>query len=75
MTDRTADAVPEADYIEQHIPAYPDREIDSDQLDDADTEIGAVPTGDSGWTASEGDLVEQAIAVPIDDYDEPGSEE
>ncbi|MFI1919030.1 hypothetical protein [Nocardia sp. NPDC020380] len=73
MSDRTADAVPEADYIEQHIPAYPDR--DSDQLEDADTEIDAVPAGDSGWTASEGDLVEQAIAVPMDDYDEPGSEE
>ncbi|MFD7844716.1 hypothetical protein ACFV4K_17480 [Nocardia sp. NPDC059764] len=67
MTDRT-DAVPEADYVEQHIPAVPDDESDLE----SDSEITQVPADDAGWTASEGDLVEQSIPVPVDDdYDEP----
>ncbi|MCM6774920.1 hypothetical protein NDR87_26105 [Nocardia sp. CDC159] len=67
MTDRTAgaiDAVPEADYMEQTVPAYPD-------LDDEDV---LVPSGEPALEASEADVLEQSIAVPLDDdYEDTGS--
>ncbi|GAB2542284.1 hypothetical protein [Nocardia heshunensis] len=63
MIDRI-DAVPEADYAEQSILAYPAAEADSET---PDSEINPLPADDNGWTASEGDLVEQSIAVPMDD--------
>ncbi|WP_067543065.1 hypothetical protein [Nocardia crassostreae] len=67
MNDPAIDAVPEADYVEQNMPAYPDDGVDSEESAADD----AVPPGDSGWTADEGDLVEQSIPVPLDDdYDE-----
>ncbi|MFD0000705.1 hypothetical protein [Nocardia sp. NPDC127526] len=69
MNDPAIDAVPEADYVEQNIPAYPDDGVDDSVT--ADGEITEVPPGDNGWTADEGDLVEQSIPVPLDDdYDE-----
>ncbi|MFE5283504.1 hypothetical protein ACFRAQ_00845 [Nocardia sp. NPDC056611] len=84
MIDRI-DAVPEADYVEQHIAAYPadepypdadaypDRDVRAERVVDSDTEITPLPADDNGWTASEGDLVEQAIPVPMgDDWDLPG---
>ncbi|MBF6333717.1 hypothetical protein [Nocardia transvalensis] len=63
MTDRTLDtgaidAVPEADYMEQTLPAYPD-------ADEDDTIV--VPTGEPAWEASEADVIEQSIPVPLDD--------
>ncbi|GAB0104853.1 hypothetical protein JMUB6875_38290 [Nocardia sp. JMUB6875] len=61
MIDRI-DSVPEADSVEQSIPAYP-----VDEVLDSDSEITDVPAADIGWTASEGDLVEQSIPVPLDD--------
>ncbi|MVU83678.1 hypothetical protein GPX89_41375 [Nocardia sp. ET3-3] len=65
MTDRI-DAVPEADSVEQSIPADP-----ADEVLDSDSKITDLPADDNGWTASEGDLVEQSIPVPMDDdYDE-----
>ncbi|MGV9665843.1 hypothetical protein [Nocardia niigatensis] len=74
MTE-SIDAVPEADYVEQRTPAYTADEADSETLD-AGSETPSLPADDSGWTASEGDLVEQAIPVPMDDDYEPdaGSE-
>ncbi|WP_040813529.1 hypothetical protein [Nocardia concava] len=61
MIDRI-DSVPEADSVEQSIPANP-----VDEALDSDSEITDLPAEDVGWTASEGDLVEQSIPVPLDD--------
>ncbi|MFF0612171.1 hypothetical protein ACFYUD_26250 [Nocardia tengchongensis] len=76
MVDRI-DAVPEADYVEQHIPAYPadqpypeiypEDDVLTDRVLESDSEITQLPTDDNGWSASEGDLVEQAIPVPMGD--------
>lgn len=71
MNERV-DEVSEADYLEQHTPAYPDADNPAtdalgDPAPDSDTDIPPVPPGDSGWTADEGDLVEQSIPVPLDD--------
>ncbi|MBL1075643.1 hypothetical protein JK358_14705 [Nocardia sp. 2] len=67
MTEPSIDAVPEADLVEQHTPAYPDPEEPAG----SDSELTPLPEGDNGWTASEADLIEQAIPVPLDDdYDE-----
>ncbi|MFJ9367699.1 hypothetical protein ACIRRA_25215 [Nocardia sp. NPDC101769] len=73
MIDRI-DAVPEADYVEQSTPAYAADEVNS-ETPESDSEITSLPADDNGWTASEGDLVEQAIPVPLDDDydDEAGS--
>ncbi|WP_327142406.1 hypothetical protein [Nocardia sp. NBC_01327] len=82
MTERI-DAVPEADYVEQHTAAfpsdsadpepYPDRDASADLLD-SDSEITQPPSGDSGWTADEADLIEQSIPVPLgEEYDASGS--
>ncbi|MET9491819.1 hypothetical protein [Nocardia sp. NPDC006630] len=83
MTERI-DAVPEADYVEQHTAAfpsdsadpepYPDRDAHTGELLESDSEITPPPVGDSGWTADEADLIEQSIPVPLgDDYDSSGS--
>ncbi|MEU0545219.1 hypothetical protein [Nocardia sp. NPDC005978] len=67
------DEVSEADYLEQHTPAYPaDAERSAaadapDPIQESDSDIAAVPAGDSGWTADEGDLIEQSIPVPLDE--------
>ncbi|ATL70909.1 hypothetical protein [Nocardia terpenica] len=58
MTDRI-DAVPEADFVEQSVPAYPDI-LD----EDAEPELPA----DAGERdATEADVIEQAIPVPLED--------
>ena len=70
MTDRTArsldprtvDAVPEADFVEQTLPAYPDEPTYADE--GAETEP---PAGEVSWSASEADVIEQSISVPLDD--------
>lgn len=69
MTDRTVDtssidAVPEADHLEQNLEVAPD---------DAEFDEPSVATIDR--EATEADVVEQSIPVPLDDeYDEPESE-
>ncbi|GAB2730302.1 hypothetical protein [Nocardia thraciensis] len=70
MTDRTLDAdaidtVPEADYMEQTVPAYPDAEDD-----DTDT-----PVGTAEREAAEADVIDQSIPVPIEDDYENGDED
>ncbi|BCK58763.1 hypothetical protein [Nocardia wallacei] len=71
MTDRTLDtgaidAVPEADFMEQTVPAYPED-------DDTDTEV---PVGATEREATEADLLEQSIPVPLDDdYEDEGDAE
>ncbi|UGT39218.1 hypothetical protein LTV02_24410 [Nocardia yamanashiensis] len=87
MTDRSIESVPEADYVEQHTPAYPgdepypdadaypDQDVLADSVIESDSETAPVPAGDSGWTANEADLVEQSIPVPLDDeYDAANGE-
>lgn len=65
MTDPEAlafgEAVPEADVVEQRIPVDSD---DEDTWRDADHITTA-----RDWEASEADLVEQAIEVPLVDDD------
>ncbi|MFI5780391.1 hypothetical protein [Nocardia sp. NPDC051570] len=67
MIDRTIDAidaVPEADYREQTVPAYPD----------ADEEDTGLPSGEPILEASEADVLEQSISVPFDeDYENTGA--
>lgn len=85
MTDRI-DAVPEADYVEQHTPAfpedaaypdadaYPDRDVLAQDVLEPESEITTPPPGESGWSADEGDLIEQSIPVPLDDdYEDTGA--
>lgn len=57
MTDetiKTIDTVPEADFAEQSIPAYPDDELEPEE-----------PATDR--EAAEADVIEQSIPVPLDD--------
>lgn len=61
MTDRTLDtgaidAVPEADFMEQTVPAYPED-------DEPDTDV----VGTTEREAAEADVLEQSIPVPLDD--------
>ncbi|MFC9896674.1 hypothetical protein ACFVMC_23570 [Nocardia sp. NPDC127579] len=73
-TTRSWDEVPEADYVEQSVPAYPDPAADSDERD-----LAAQVDRDA-FSANPADVVEQSIAVPLDDEDradiapEPGPE-
>ncbi|RDI51975.1 hypothetical protein [Nocardia mexicana] len=71
MTDRTLDAdaidtVPEADYMEQSVPAYPGAEDDDTETD--------TPVGTAEREAAEADVIDQSIPVPIDDDYENGDE-
>lgn len=59
------DAVPEADYAEQHTLAYPDMD-DAPYLDEGLTR-SELPTGETGWEATDADVVEQSIIVPMPD--------
>lgn len=67
MTDRTTDAmdaVPEADLIDQTVPAYPEGVDDPEaEVDTEDT----LPRTDQAWSADEADVIEQSIPVPLDD--------
>ena len=69
MTDHTAvtaaaDAVPEADQLEQKLDVEPEESEFESPVHTADHE------------AAEADLIEQSISVPLDDeYDETGSDE
>lgn len=63
------DAVPEADYAEQHTLAYPDMD-DAPYADEGLTR-SELPTGETGWEATDADVVDQSIIVPLpDDGDE-----
>ncbi|WP_433711950.1 hypothetical protein ACQP2U_37905 [Nocardia sp. CA-084685] len=64
-TSRTVDAVPEADYVEQNVPAYD--EIADDTADDsAERDLAAAVDRDA-FEANPADVVEQSIPVPLDD--------
>jgi hypothetical protein len=67
MTDRTVpgiiDAVPEADFVEQTLPAYPDT-ADSGAADYTES---VLPSGVIDREAAEADVIEQSIPVPLDD--------
>ena len=72
MTDRTIDtgaieAVPEADFMEQTIAAYPD-------VVDDDTEAD-LPTDAGDREAAEADVIDQSLGVPLDDDYEDDSGE
>jgi hypothetical protein len=54
------DAVPEADFVEQAIPAHPD-------VLDEDAEL-ELPVDSMDRDAAETDVIDQAIAVPVDEY-------
>jgi hypothetical protein len=59
-TPRVVDEVPEADLVEQSIPAYPD---DPDADTDIEQEIGVAVDRE----ADAADVIEQSIPVPLDD--------
>ncbi|MBF6137687.1 hypothetical protein IU501_32445 [Nocardia otitidiscaviarum] len=75
MTDRITDAmkdVPEADFVEQTVPAYDDGGYPADDFD-ADTETPPEP--ERTWEANEADVIEQSIPVPLDDdYEDTDSD-
>ncbi|NNH75398.1 hypothetical protein HLB23_37070 [Nocardia uniformis] len=74
MTDRSIDAVPEADLIEQTVPAYPENPVDDPEAE-ADTAV-TLPDDERSWEADEADVIEQSIPVPLDDdYDEGADSE
>ncbi|WP_433198712.1 hypothetical protein ACQP1G_04690 [Nocardia sp. CA-107356] len=69
-TSRTLDEVPEADFVEQHLPAYPE---DADDAADTSTESDLAAAVDrDAFSADPADVVEQSIAVPLDDDRESG---
>ena len=59
--DNPFDDAPEADVAEQRTPVDPDEAADGTVLD-ADR-----VAGERDWQASEADLIEQTIDVPLDD--------
>ncbi|WP_225731571.1 MULTISPECIES: hypothetical protein [unclassified Nocardia] len=71
MTDRSTprflDEVPEADFAEQSVPAYPDDGLYTDDAtDDTVDEVAALIERDA-FSADPADIVEQSIPVPLDD--------
>ncbi|UAK33424.1 hypothetical protein K8O92_05510 [Nocardia asteroides] len=66
MSDPLADAVPEADLAEQSVPAYPEEPVLADDLPEEDVVERAILERDS-LEANPADVIEQSIAVPIDD--------
>ncbi|MEV6277635.1 hypothetical protein [Nocardia sp. NPDC051832] len=62
-TTRTLDEVPEADLIEQSVPAYPDPAAESEE---SARELADHLDRDA-FTANAADVVEQSISVPLDD--------
>ncbi|MBF6163759.1 hypothetical protein IU486_03110 [Streptomyces gardneri] len=66
MSDPLADAVPEADLAEQSVPAYPEEPVLADDLPEEDVVERAILERDI-LEANPADVIEQSIAVPIDD--------
>ncbi|MEV5836467.1 hypothetical protein [Nocardia sp. NPDC052112] len=64
-TSRTLDEVAQADYVEQQTPAYPDADDDT-TYGSAERDLAAVVDRDA-FDANPADIVEQSIAVPLDD--------
>lgn len=70
-TSRIVDAVPEADFVEQNMPAYPaDGAEIEDTPDDTAAELSAAVERDA-FSADPADVVEQSIPVPLDDDRDP----
>ncbi len=63
-TSHTLDEVSEADYVEQSVPAYPDPE---DTAGDSSERDLAAAVDQDAFDANPADIVEQSIAVPLDD--------
>jgi len=69
-TPRTFDEVPEADFVEQSVAAYPEY---ADDAADTGTESDLVAAvARDAFSADPADVVEQSIPVPLDDDHEPG---
>ncbi|MFQ6326377.1 hypothetical protein [Nocardia sp. NBC_01009] len=66
-TSRAMDVVPEADLAEQSVPAYPDEIVDETD----EQEIAAAVDRDA-LSADPADIVEQLIAVPLEDDHDTG---
>jgi len=66
-TSRTLDEVPEADLVEQSVPAYAEDTAD----DGIESDLAAAVDRDA-FSADPADIVEQSIPVPLDDDHEPG---
>lgn len=64
---KTPDGGSEADRMEQQMPAAVDSN-DVDEPDDLADEAGSLRVGDS--EASEGDLIDQALPVPLDEEED-----
>ncbi|WP_433682475.1 hypothetical protein [Nocardia sp. CA-119907] len=69
-TSRTPDEVGEADYVEQSVVAYPDYDDDRADISSERDLVAAVDR--DAFSADPADVVEQSIAVPLDDDHEPG---
>ncbi|MGK8520743.1 hypothetical protein ACRS6B_03920 [Nocardia asteroides] len=68
MSDPLADAVPEADLVEQSVPAYPEEPVlADDDLPEQDDVVGRAMLERDILEANPADVIEQSIAVPIDD--------
>ncbi|TQM30289.1 hypothetical protein [Nocardia bhagyanarayanae] len=76
-TPRTLDDAPEADRVEQSTPAYQTDDADTDDRAVAETAVARearTAVDRDVWSASEADLIEQAIPVPLDDEDRDDTE-
>ncbi|BDU02673.1 MULTISPECIES: hypothetical protein [Nocardia] len=67
MSDPLADAVPEADLAEQSVPAYPEEPVLADDLPEQDDAVGRAVLERDVLEANPADVMEQSIAVPLDD--------
>ncbi|MEV4126536.1 hypothetical protein [Nocardia sp. NPDC049707] len=62
-TSRTLDEVPEGDFVEQSVAAYPDPAYPDDT---AERDLAEAVDRDA-FRANPADIVEQSIPVPLDD--------
>ncbi|MFI5541415.1 hypothetical protein ACIA5H_34040 [Nocardia sp. NPDC051900] len=72
MSDPLADAIPEADLAEQSVPAYPEEPVLADEPEQDEAVGRATPERDT-FEANPADVIEQSIAVPLDDEPEDES--
>ncbi|MCG7596492.1 hypothetical protein [Mycobacterium sp. PSTR-4-N] len=65
--DDPFDDAPEADVAEQRAPVDPTEDAADDEAADGAWRDADRVAGERDWQASEADLIEQTIDVPIDD--------
>lgn len=66
-TSRTLDEVPEGDFVEQSVAAYPDPAYPDDTAENNTERDLAAAVDRDAFDANPADILEQSIPVPLDD--------